>query len=130
MGTQWDSDVPAWSSGGKPGPDPQGALESACKRLGQDDTRVRATGRREGREPGTFKDLEEEEKLKGKGEGVARDSEGKSLEGEASGETGAAVSKAAERSGKVRPNEVAFGVSNEEGTAAVESRWAEAESAE
>lgn len=36
-------------------------------------------------EPGTFKDLAEEEKLKGKGEGVARDSEGKSLGGEASG---------------------------------------------
>lgn len=39
------------------------------------------------------------------------------------------MSKAAERPGKVRLNAVAFGVSNEEGTAAVESRWAEAESA-
>lgn len=82
---QWDSDVLTGSSGGQPGPDPQGALESACKRLGRDGTRVGATGRREGMEPGTFKDLAEEEKLKGKGEGMARDSEGKSLGGEASG---------------------------------------------
>lgn len=67
---QWDSDVLTGSSGGQPGPDPQGALESACKRLGRDGTRVGATGRREGVEPGTFKDLAEEEKLKGKGEGV------------------------------------------------------------
>lgn len=63
------------------------------------------------------------------GRSAARDSEGKPLEGEAPGEAGAAVSKAAERPGKVRLNAVAFGVSNEEGTAAVESRWAEAESA-
>lgn len=69
MGMQWDSDVLTGSSGGQPGPDPQGALESACKRLGRDGTRVGATGRREGMEPGTFKDLAEEEKLKGKGEG-------------------------------------------------------------
>lgn len=34
VGVQWDSDVPAWSSGGRPGLGPQGHLESVQMRRG------------------------------------------------------------------------------------------------